>query len=270
MICLDGENGKGSCRSFGGFNLFDALGACSEHLLSFGGHALAAGLTIKRENVDAFRHALGEYYRDNPASGESVLDIDIRIDRPELLEMRCVEDLERLEPCGSGNPGARLCLCRAVLEAVTPIGGGRHLRLRLGRFGRSYDAVYFSKTEAELGLRAGDCVDAAFQAQINEFRSRRSVQLLITDLRAHDFLPALSVLGGALPEPEKDLVPCRADLARVWRGLCARRHAPAPFRQPRPRHVGREAVPVPEGVRGAGPSLPRAVGRPVDGPAQRL
>lgn len=222
MICLDGENGKGSCRSFGGFNLFDALGACSEHLLSFGGHALAAGLTIKRENVDAFRHALGEYYRDNPASGESVLDIDIRIDRPELLEMRCVEDLERLEPCGSGNPGARLCLCRAVLEAVTPIGGGRHLRLRLGRFGRSYDAVYFSKTEAELGLRAGDCVDAAFQAQINEFRSRRSVQLLITDLRAHDFLPALSVLGGALPEPEKDLVPCRADLARVWRGLCAR------------------------------------------------
>ncbi len=222
MICLDGENGKGSCRSFGGFNLFDALGACSAHLCSFGGHALAAGLTIKRENVDAFRRALGEYYRYNPASGEAVLDIDIRIDRPELLDMRCVEDLERLEPCGSGNPGARLCLCRAVLESVTPIGGGRHLRLRLGRFGRIYDAVYFSKTEAELGLRAGDCVDAAFQAQINEFRSRRSVQLLITDLRAHDFLPALAVLGGALPEPEDDLVPCRPDFARVWRGLCSR------------------------------------------------
>lgn len=222
MICLDGENGKGSCRSFGGFNLFDALSACSGFLCSFGGHALAAGLTIKRSQVDEFRRALGQYYRANPASGESVLDIDIRIDRPELLDMRCVEDLERLEPCGSGNPGARLCLCRAILESVTPIGGGRHLRLRLGRFGRSYDAVYFSKTESELGFRAGDCVDAAFQAQINEFRSRRSVQLLITDIRAHDFLPALSVLGGALPEPEDGLVPCRGDFARVWRALCAR------------------------------------------------
>lgn len=222
MICLDGENGKGSCRSFGGFNLFDALGACSDCLCSFGGHALAAGLTIKRGSVDAFRRALGEYYRANPASGESVLDIDIRVDRPELLEMRCVEDLERLEPCGSGNPGARLCLCRAVLESVTPIGGGRHLRLRLGRFGRSYDAVYFSKTESELGVRAGDCVDAAFQAQINEFRLRRSVQLLITDLRAHDFLPALAVLAGTLPEPEPELAPSRSDLARVWRALCAR------------------------------------------------
>ena len=82
--------------------------------------------------------------------------------------------------------------------------------------------MYFSKTEAELGLRAGDCVDAAFQAQINEFRSRRSVQLLITDLRAHDFLPALAVLGGALPEPADDLVPCLPDFARVWRGLCSR------------------------------------------------
>lgn len=221
MICLDGENGKGSCRSFGGFNLFDALGACSDFLCSFGGHALAAGLTIKRGQVPAFRRALAEYYRANPASGESVLEIDLRIDRPELLDMKCVEDLERLEPCGSGNPGAQLCLCRAVLESVTPIGGGRHLRLRLGRFGRSFDAVYFSKTEAGLGLHAGEYVDAAFQAQINEFRSRRSVQLLMTDIRAHDFAPALAVLSGALPEPEAELVPCRTDFARVWRGLCA-------------------------------------------------
>ena len=226
MISLDGENGKGSCRSFGEFNIFQALGACSEHLLSFGGHAHAAGLTLRRDKVDDFRRALAEYYRANPAARESVLDIDIRVDRPELLEMHCVEDLERLEPCGTspgcGNPAAQLCLCRAVLETVTPIGGGRHLRLRLGRFGRSYDAVYFSKTEAELGLHAGDCVDAAFQAQINEFRSRRSVQLQITDLRAHDFSPALSVPGGAVPEPEPELAPGRAELAQVWRALCAR------------------------------------------------
>ena len=62
MISLDGDRGKGSCRSWGGFNLFDALEACQDHLESFGGHALAAGLNLRRENIDAFRQAMKEYY----------------------------------------------------------------------------------------------------------------------------------------------------------------------------------------------------------------
>ena len=61
LIRFDGERGKGSCRSFGGFNLYNALAACSEYLEGFGGHALAAGLTIRRENIDRFREALGAY-----------------------------------------------------------------------------------------------------------------------------------------------------------------------------------------------------------------
>ena len=65
MICLNGEQGKGSCRSYGGFNLFEALSACSEHLIGFGGHALAAGLTIRRDKLDDFRAALKAYYREN-------------------------------------------------------------------------------------------------------------------------------------------------------------------------------------------------------------
>ena len=65
MVCLSGEVGKGSCRSYGGFNLFDALSACSEHLIGFGGHALAAGLNIRSDKLDDFRAALARYYRDN-------------------------------------------------------------------------------------------------------------------------------------------------------------------------------------------------------------
>lgn len=220
MICLDGENGKGSCRSYGGFNLFEALSACSEYLDSFGGHALAAGLTIKRENVDAFRRAMGEYYAAHPCTQESVLDIDVCVNSPELLEMRCVEDLERLEPCGNGNPSAQICICGAVLENVTPIGNGRHLRLRIGKFGHSYDAVFFSKTAESLGLRPGDYVDAAFQPQINEFRGRRSIQLLMTDMRTHDMAAALAVLSGQLPGSGAAM-PCRDDFVRVWRALSA-------------------------------------------------
>ena len=60
MICLDGDKGKGSCRSYGGFNLFDALSACSEYLEGFGGHALAAGLNIKRDKLRQFCRAFSE------------------------------------------------------------------------------------------------------------------------------------------------------------------------------------------------------------------
>ena len=66
MISLDGDRGKGSCRSWGGFNLFGALAACEGWLDSFGGHALAAGLNIRRDKVDGFRQALWDYYADHP------------------------------------------------------------------------------------------------------------------------------------------------------------------------------------------------------------
>ncbi len=220
MICVDGGKGKGSCRSCGGFNLFEALSACSEHLESFGGHALAAGLTINPANIDSFRSALGEYYAAHPAQESSVLDIDIRIDDPALLDMRCVEDLDRLEPCGNGNPSPQLCICGAYLESVNPIGNGRHLRLKLSKFGMSYEAVFFSKTAEALGLRAGDYVDAAFQLQINDFRGRRSVQLLMTDMRRHELDDAKAVLLGRKPGCLDAIsAPSREEFARLWRSF---------------------------------------------------
>ena len=107
------------------------------------------------------------------------------VDSSELLTMECVESLDSLEPCGNANPRPLLYMEDAVLEALTPIGAGKHLRLRLGKFGESYDCVFFSQTEEALGARPGQTVDVVFAPQINEFRSRRSVQLVITDLRPH-------------------------------------------------------------------------------------
>ena len=72
-----------------------------------------------------------------------------------------------------------------MLDTLTPIGGGKHLRLRLVKFGREFDCVFFSQTAPKLGARQGQRVDVVFVPQINEFRSRRSVQLVITDLRPH-------------------------------------------------------------------------------------
>ena len=222
MICLDGESGKGSCRSCGGFNLFDALSACSDWLEGFGGHALAAGLSIKRGQVDGFRAALAEYYRSVPPAEAPSLVCDLRVEDPELLSMDCVESLEELEPYGTGNPRPTLCIVDALLDRVTPIGGGRHLKLRLEKGGVFFDCVMFSRREDELGAREGDRVDAAFYPQINEYHGHRSVQLLMTELRQTDTLPlCLDILENRLPGPwaGSDLFPDRSDFVRVWRWL---------------------------------------------------
>ena len=185
MICLDGEKGKGSCRSVGDFNLYEALTACQDLLEGFGGHAMAAGLTIHRERVDEFREKLAEYWHGHPSEYEPALEADLWVTDADLLEMDCVESLDSLEPCGNGNPRPLLYMENVRLESVTPIGGGKHLRLRLQKFDRSYDAVFFGQTVQELGARAGQAVDIIFAPQINEFRSRRCVQLVLSDLRAH-------------------------------------------------------------------------------------
>ena len=222
MICLDGDKGKGSCRSCGGFNLFDALSACSEYLEGFGGHTLAAGLTIKRENIDAFRAALAAYYREHPGDSVSTLELDVCVDSAELLTMACVEDLARIEPCGAGNPRPQLCMLGTRLTDLIPIGGGRHLRLQLEKFGQTFEAVFFNQTAENLGLRTGDCVDAAFYPQINEFRGRRSVQLLMNAIRPHDSTAVSAILSGEIDDALADFLPDRNSFARLWRALAAK------------------------------------------------
>lgn len=222
MICFSGDVGKGSCRSYGGFNLFEALSACSEHLISFGGHALAAGLSISREKLDDFRTALAKYYSENRPAPSPEVQCDLLISDPSLLTVDNVRELDLLEPYGNANPKPIMCMSGVRLESVSAIGGGRHMRIhvRLGQAG--FDGVFFSHTPEELSIYAGDRVDVAFTPQINEFRGSTSVQLLVRALRPHkDEGFCKSILAG-----ERQLMwalapyrPSRAEFARVWRGI---------------------------------------------------
>ena len=219
MVCLSGGVGKGSCRSYGGFNLFDALSACSEHLIGFGGHALAAGLNIRGEKLDDFRAALARYYHENKPAPVPEVQPDLLICDPALLSIDNVKALDLLEPFGNANPRPTMCLCGVKLENASDVGGGKHLRIRV-RLGReSFEGIFFSHTAAELSLRSGDTVDVAFTPQINEFHGHVSVQLLVSALRIHD--------GRALCERILDgdrgvlwaaaaYCPERGDFVRVW------------------------------------------------------
>ena len=137
MIHLSGGTGKGSCRSWGGFNLFAALEACSDLLLGFGGHELAAGFTIDEANIPAFRERMNQYAAEYwvGKAPESVLEIDMELHQPGRVTLQEVEALSALEPYGSGNPKPTLCILGARLEKITPIGGGKHLhQVLLGLF----------------------------------------------------------------------------------------------------------------------------------------
>ncbi len=230
MIRFYGDRGKGSCRSFGGFNLYNALAACSDLLEGFGGHALAAGLTIRRENIDRFRKALTDYYRENPVESLPDLQPDLRIADPRMLSLENVEALSALEPCGSGNPKPQLCMTGLHLVNLIPIGGGKHARLQIEHLGCRFDCIYFSCPVERLPVRRGDWIDLAFTPQINHFRGHDSVQLLVTDVRRSDMLPICrKVLSGELPSQWDAAVFCprREDFVRVWRWLAAPVEFPA-------------------------------------------
>lgn len=219
IIHLDGELGKGSCRSYGSFNLFEALGACSEYLEGFGGHAFAAGLTVKREKIDTFRQALADYYRAHRPDSQPELEPELLFSELSLLSMEGLQSLDELEPFGVGNPKPLCCVCGAVLDNVTPIGGGRHLRLRITKNGKKFDCVFFSCGMENLGLREGQAVDICFVPQINEFRGVKCVQLLVSDIRSSQ-TPRLcrEVLAGCISGCA-DICLDRETLAIAWRRL---------------------------------------------------
>ncbi len=228
MICLDGGIGKGSCRSWGDINLFELLSSCAPLLENFGGHTLAAGFTVKEENIPALALALRRAVAEscNGQALPSVLEVDMAVS-PQHLTVEAVEALDRLEPCGTGNPRPVFLLQGAQVHTMSQVGRGRHLKLKLESRGVTLDAIYFSSQGAELGLSPGCRVDLVFYPQINDFRGVRTVQLQVVDLR---LAPSRAQLEQAIYdkysrgdpltcEEARFLLPERRDFVGLYRWL---------------------------------------------------
>jgi len=228
MICLDQGVGKGSCRSWGGVNLFQLLQQSAHLLENFGGHALAAGFTVKEENIPALSESLlrGVEAVSQGQELPSVLEVDAAV-TPEELTLEAVEALELLEPCGAGNPRPVLILTGAQVQSMTQVGRGRHLKMRLESKGHIIEAIFFSADGAQLGLHPGCRIDAAFYPNINEFRGQQSVQLQIVDLKLAPTRAQLELAifdkyrrGEALtPAEARFLLPERQEFVALWRWL---------------------------------------------------
>lgn len=113
----------------------------------------------------------------------STLKIDGEIENTAVLTVEEVEALSMLEPYGAGNPKPIFSLSGVTVTCMTDVGGGRHLKMRASRDGRTVDMIFFSVTRAKSGLAVGDKADVAFYPQINEYRGSRTVQLHLVDLR---------------------------------------------------------------------------------------
>lgn len=182
----DTDIGKGSGRSIPGFNLFEALKACSGLLTKYGGHELAAGLSIERKNLEAFRRAINAYAEDILKGGELSRSVDIDlILTPEEITSRLAEELYLLEPYGTSNPQPIFESDRMIISDIVPLSGGKHIKLMLKAptTEHLFTALLFGTSFEEFPYKVGDGVDIVYNVDINDFRGRRSVQLLIRDIR---------------------------------------------------------------------------------------
>lgn len=220
------DDGKGSGRSIKGMNLVGALEACDELLVKYGGHELAAGLTVKRGKIEEFRRRMNDYAREHIT--EDMLKISVELDcelEAEEINMSFASELQNLEPFGVGNATPRFVLKNARIVRVSHMGGGKHTKLVLEKDGIMLTALYFGVGENDFGFAVNDTVDVMFTLDINDFRGVRSVQLLVQELRtAQAETEKLNgerrkyeaIMSGGAFSPSCDVIPTRDDFAKVY------------------------------------------------------
>jgi single-stranded-DNA-specific exonuclease len=199
MINMDEDGvGRGSCRSIGPFKMYSALQKCCDLLINYGGHEMAAGITISRDNIDELRRRMSEIYHSEVETHPApTLFLDFEVKKPRLLSIANVRALSQLEPFGSGNLPPHMVLREARVAYIAPVGGGKHTRLRVEKADVSLDCIFFAAEADSLNIGEGDDVDVAFAPQLNEFRGRRSVQLHVIDICRTDATRIVKHPGGA-------------------------------------------------------------------------
>lgn len=224
LICLLGEHGKASSRSYGGFHLFAGLRETAELLEGYGGHELAAGFTIPRAHIDEFRRRIRLCAARHAAKSThtSTLQIDCEL-MPQWITLQTVQELDQLEPTGAGCAKPVFCLSELRIERLQLIGNGRHLRLKLrAKDGSAFNSIFFSGGSLAQELSVGDCIDVACNLGINGFHGMWSVQLNLLDLKKTSATELYLRYRDGKPLSEaqsESLRLTRSDVAAVWNYL---------------------------------------------------
>ena len=219
--------GKGSGRSIKGMNLVDALCHCQDHLIKFGGHELAAGLSVTRGELNNFRRLINEYAIANLSESDMVqtVEADCELDFNDI-NVALAKGIQMLEPYGVSNPIPGFVLRGVYVNDINGISDGKHSRIAIGNGRYSLSAMYFSNPPSSLGIYVGDKVDVLFNLDINEWGGRESVQLIIRDIkpsvtqkdqRKNEKIRFEEVKNGAEFSEAENILPSREDFALVYR-----------------------------------------------------
>lgn len=178
---------KGSARSINGVNIVEIIRQCSDMLIDIGGHPGAAGFSLKSENIEIFKNRIEKLVVDLPEEVEEVLEIEAEVSVKQLTK-KLVDDLERLEPFGFGNPKPVLATRGLRVSDIRTVGEGKHLKFKVddsewSRGTGNIDAIAFGMGSMENLLRNGQLVDLAYNLEINRYNGSEKLQLKVKDIK---------------------------------------------------------------------------------------
>lgn len=187
ILSVDGDTATGSARSVETFSMFRAISACGGLLEKYGGHSMAAGLTLKTENIPEFTRQINryaeQYFEKMPVVSQRI-DKELHIGN---INLNDVSSLQLLEPFGEGNPQPLFLLRGCLIQEIIPMGGGKHLKLRVIFEGKPIYVLYFKMTPEEFVFPVGSQVDILANLELNAFRDNVSVAVRLKDIRPTGF-----------------------------------------------------------------------------------
>lgn len=182
LVGFEGDGGKGSGRSIPGIDLHEALLKCGNNLEKYGGHAMAIGLSLKKENFGEFKKELNEYLGSlNIGEIKQIIKVDAVADL-QSISMKTVEELKLLEPFGEENKMPVFCLKNLKIYSIRALTEGKHLKLTLRDDNMEIGAIGFNMGEMTNSLKIGDKVDIIGALEINEYNGYRNIQMNLKDV----------------------------------------------------------------------------------------
>ncbi len=222
----DPEIGKGSARSIKGMNLVKSLEHCSDLLHKFGGHELAAGLSISRSKLQEFKTRINEYAKKafENVSLTKALEIDCEIE-PQEMSIKLTSELSRLEPFGLSNLVPVFAIKDMQISSIIPIGEGKHTKLILEKNGCKNIALLFGTPTYTFNYLEGDKIDVAFNLDVNTFKNQQNVQMIVRDIQPSKFQRDIisqhlnayhNLLNNELHLARSQDIPTRTDFAQIY------------------------------------------------------
>lgn len=182
LVCFEDNQGKGSGRSIPNFDLYEALKYCSDYLEKFGGHEMAVGLTIKKENFEKFKAKFEEIAKQNNVSQIiPKLKIDAEISKNDL-RLETVDELKKLEPFGEKNEKPYFIYKGLKISSIRALSEGKHLKLSLRDGNQLIDAIGFNLGNLADEYLIGDKVDIVGMLEINEYNGTKKIQINLKDI----------------------------------------------------------------------------------------